>query len=203
MATQDEVLTYWFGTEPITQDAVAMKKVGFWFMGGPDVDREITERFGALLERARRGELDLWASAPRGRLALVILLDQFSRNVYRGKPLAFTQDTAAQKLVLDGIAAGIDKTLPTVERMFFYIPLEHAENVALQDRGVEMFDAMANDAPATLGQLMGIAKNHARQHRDTVVRFGRFPQRNAAMGRTSTPDEAAFLEEQEQKKPKP
>src|SRR5687767_1165445 len=127
----DEILAYWFGDTGNPGDRMKV-----WFGGGPDVDREIRERFGPDLERARRGELDAWAETPRGRLALIILLDQFSRNVYRGTPDAFAQDPAAQKLAVEGLDGGTDEGLSPAERMFFAMPLTHAEDVAMQERAV-------------------------------------------------------------------
>jgi uncharacterized protein (DUF924 family) len=199
MTTPEAVLTYWFGPELPADDAAVRPELKRWFMGGPDVDRDIQERFGRLLEQARRGDLDEWASTPRGRLALIIVLDQFSRNAYRGTPLAFAQDEGARKLTLAGLDRGDDRDLLLLERIFFYLPLEHAEDLKSQDRFVAIVHELAASAPATLREFMGIAVDQARQHRETVARFGRFPQRNGALGRESTPEEVAFLEGIKQK----
>ncbi len=124
MSTPEEVLSYWFPegfneADPETRRRQAKR----WMAGGPEVDREITERFGETLEQARRGELDHWAQTARGRLALIVVLDQFSRNVYRGSPLSYAQDEKALKLALEGIELGMDRELSTVERFLFWLPL--------------------------------------------------------------------------------
>ena len=116
----EEVLSYWFPEDLADADLETMRRHGKrWMAGGPDVDREITERFGELLERARSGELDHWAQTPRGRLALIVVLDQFSRNIYRGLPLSYSQDEKVLRLALEGIDLGMDRELRPVERNFF------------------------------------------------------------------------------------
>jgi uncharacterized protein (DUF924 family) len=189
----EAVLRYWFGDVVPADDAAVRPQLKRWFMGGPEVDRDIKERFGDLLERARKGELDAWASTARGRLALIVLFDQFSRNVYRGTPLAFAQDERARALCFAGIDRGDDKGLAALERIFFYLPLEHAEDLALQDRFVKIIDDMVKTTPAALKEFMATAVDQAKLHRDQIVKFGRFPQRNVALGRASTAEEEAFL----------
>src|SRR4028119_752577 len=133
----EEVLSYWFPQGINDADLQTLRRQGKrWMAGGPEVDREITERFGEVLEQARRGELDHWADTPRGRLALIIVLDQFSRNVYRGSPLSYSQDEKALKLALEGIDLGMDRELGAMERVFFRLPLVHSEDLALHERGV-------------------------------------------------------------------
>src|ERR687897_1014424 len=134
----EEVLSYWFPEDDIfdaDQDTFG-RQMQWWFAGGPGVDREITERFGEVLERARSGELDHWADTPRGRLALIVVLDQFSRNVYRGSPLTYAQDEKALELAVEGIDAGMNRELSPMERIFFWMPLGHAEDLSLQERVV-------------------------------------------------------------------
>ena len=161
-----------------------------WFVaGGPALDERVRERFGALIEQARSGALAHWAGSPRGRLALILVLDQFPRHVFRGRPEAYASDTTAQALALDGIQAGMDEALALSERQFFYLPLMHAEDGAVQARSVERYTALRDAAQAIL--------DFALDHRDTVTRFGRFPHRNEVLGRTSTPEEQAFLESDE------
>ena len=134
----DEVLSYWFPEEDIFEaDRETFgRQMQWWFQGGTEVDKEITERFGVVLEQARTGELDHWADTPRGRLALIVVLDQFSRNVYRGSPLSYTQDGKALELAVEGIDAGMDRELSSMERIFFWMPLGHSEDLAIQDRVV-------------------------------------------------------------------
>ena len=132
----EEVLSYWFPEDINNADLETLRREGKrWMQGGPEVDKEITERFGGVLEQARRGELDHWADTPRGRLTLIIVLDQFSRNIYRGSPLSYSQDEKALKLAFEGIDLGMDRELTPVERNFFWLPLGHSEDLALHERG--------------------------------------------------------------------
>lgn len=157
-----------------------------WFTdGGPELDALVRERFGALVEAARRGALDHWARTPRGRLALIIVLDQFPRHVFRGAPEAYSSDLEAQRLACEGIEARVDEELTVAERQFFYLPLMHAEDLELQARSVERFTALRDELEAVLGFAVG--------HRDVVARFGRFPHRNRILGRASSAEETAFL----------
>lgn len=161
----------------------------WFFEGGPALDELVRERFGPLVERARRGALDHWAASARGRLALILVLDQFPRHIFRGSKEAYASDPAAQALALDGIRAGMDEALALSERQFFYLPLMHSEDRDVQAKSVERYTALRDAAQAILG--------FALDHRDTVARFGRFPHRNGALGRESTPEERAFLESDE------
>jgi uncharacterized protein (DUF924 family) len=157
-----------------------------WFAdGGPELDERVRARFGALVAAARRGALDHWATAPRGRLALILVLDQFPRHVFRGAADAFASDATAQTLAREGIDAGMDEELALSERQFFYMPLMHAENREVQALSVERFTALRDAAQAALG--------FALDHRDVVEQFGRFPHRNAVLGRASSAEEQAFL----------
>lgn len=190
MTRAEEVLSYWFGSG---DEGASQKRARLWFGGGPEVDREIRERFGADLEAARRGEIDAWAETPRGRLALIIVLDQFSRNAFRGTPDAFAQDKAAQKLTVDGIELGADAEYSPIEKLFFALPLEHAEDLALQERSVRYAETWATHLPPEQKGFADVALREVRSHRDTIARFGRFPMRNEALGRTSTPEEAEYV----------
>lgn len=188
----EALLRYWFGTD--TDDArVCTAQAALWWGGGSETDDEIRARFGELLERARRGDFDDWARSPRGRLALVIMLDQFSRSVHRGTADAFSHDVKAQQLSLDGVAAGDDQQLRPVERTFLYMPLVHAENREVQDRAVDLFARLVQAVPSGHAKAFGAFHRHAIAHRDLILRFGRFPARNEALGRTSTEDEVEFL----------
>jgi uncharacterized protein (DUF924 family) len=157
-----------------------------WFQdGGPALDERVRARFGNLVAAARRGELDHWATSPRGRLALIILLDQFPRHCFRGTPEAYASDAKAQALAAGGVAARMDEHLTFAERQFFYMPLMHAEDRDLQALSLERFDALREEAEALVGFAAG--------HRKIVYRFGRFPHRNNLLGRASSPEEQAFL----------
>lgn len=161
-----------------------------WFAdGGPKLDAEVRRRFGALAKQAAAGELDDWAATPRGRLALILLLDQFPRHIYREHPQAYATDKKAQGLVTQGIEAGQDMTLSFAERQFFYMPLMHAEDVTLQRLSVAQFEALRDEAEMIL--------DFARRHADIVERFGRFPHRNEVLDRSASAEEEAFAAQPE------
>jgi uncharacterized protein (DUF924 family) len=172
--TQDEVLDFWFAGDPATHRKE-------WFEKTVEFDASCT-RFADGLRDARRGAFDHWAETPRGTLALIILLDQFSRNLHRNSAEAFAADAKAREIARTAIERGIDRMLGEVERLFVYLPFEHSEDLADQDQSVRLF--------TSLGEEM---TRYAEEHRDVIRRFGRFPHRNAALGRISTPDELAYL----------
>jgi uncharacterized protein (DUF924 family) len=193
-----QLRAYWFGKLPLGPAQLAERMSG-WFGGGPpevqrERDKEICERFGALLERAVRGELDGWADGPRRRLSLILLLDQVSRNVHRGSALAFAGDEKALALTLTGMQAGADAALDPVERMFFYMPLQHAESLEAQDESVAAFRRLLAEAPDELRETLEGSLRYAELHRDLIRRFGRFPHRNRVLARASTPEEQAYLD---------
>lgn len=191
----DEVLEFWFGTPDPAGDISDAAFARFW-KKDEAFDTVIRERFGAAHEQASRGELDAWGATPRGRLALVILLDQFSRNMFRGDPRTFAQDAHALELALAGIDAGELDLLTPMQRYFLIMPLMHSEDLATQERCVALFDALvAQTTDAGLTRRFSAAADFARQHRDIVARFGRFPHRNAVLGRASTAEEAEFLQQ--------
>lgn len=188
------ILDYWFGREPFTA-AILEARMAIWF-GREDPterDRDIAARFGELVERALAGELNSWAAGPRQRLALILLLDQFTRHIHRGTARAFAGDAAALALALDGMQKGADAALDPVRRVFFCMPLQHAESLEVQDESVAAFRRLANEAPAELGTFFQGALDYALRHRQIVQRFGRFPHRNAVLGRPSTPEECGWL----------
>lgn len=187
----EDVLGFWLGEPGSSPLANATN----WYMKDDAFDREIEARFGTALELGARGALDGWKATPRGRLALVILLDQFSRNVYRNQPRAFAQDARACSSALEAIAAGDERELTIVERSFLYMPLMHAEDVDLQHECVAKFERLRDDAPADLRKFVENGLDYAHRHADIIERFGRFPHRNAILGRTSKADELAFLEQ--------
>ena len=164
-----------------------------WFSGGADLDSDIKRRFGAAVALAQAGDLIEWESEPSHRLALVLLLDQFPRNIFRGKAKAFAGDQRAQRLVNIGLARDADLSLPWLGRVFFYMPLMHAEDLQLQEEGVRRYSSLAAAAPEDLRDVMQSSVTYARQHRDIIARLGRFPHRNSILGRTSTALEFEFL----------
>jgi uncharacterized protein (DUF924 family) len=194
MADQPEsVLAYWFGP-PGSAAEVAGRQTRLWFGKSPDNDRAVAERFAATLAAATAGRLDHWADTPRGRLALVIVLDQFPHHIHRDRPQAFATDPQALSLSLDALSAKEDRHLAPIERVFLYLPLEHAESLAMQERSVSLYAALAREATAEERALFDNFLDYARRHRDVVARFGRFPHRNAILERASTADELEFLE---------
>lgn len=190
----ESVLGFWFG-DCGPDGAIDPTRRKMWFKSGTKHDDEIRNRFGGLHERASRGALDEWTATVRGRLALIVILDQFSRHMHRGTAQAFAQDPAAQKLTLAGIDDGIDRELAPVQRSFFYLPLEHAEDPALQALSVECYERLAAAVPDRWRKDYASFLDYARRHRDVIERFGRFPHRNAALGRPSTPEEIDFLKQ--------
>jgi uncharacterized protein (DUF924 family) len=189
----EEILSYWFPPGYDADPETFRQQVLRWFQGGPEVGQEITKLFAPLLEQARRGELDWWANTPRGRLALIIVLDQFSRNIYRGSPLSYSQDEKALKLAIEGIELGMDRELKPVERNFFWLPLGHSEEIALHERSVKHAEEEAVNAPDHLRVMAEFGVSQARAARSVIARFGRHPHRNEILGRTSTPEELEYL----------
>jgi uncharacterized protein (DUF924 family) len=192
-ARPEDILAYWFAAPPASKPELdaAMKR---WFGGGADQDATIARRFRATIDAAARGELEAWAANARSRLALILLLDQFPRSVHRRTQLAYAQDARALDLTLSGIDSGLDRQLAPLERMFFYMPMQHAESREIQERGVVEFARLAEEAPeGYLRNTLAGSADYAKQHRDIIARFGRFPHRNAALGRQSTAAEASYL----------
>jgi uncharacterized protein (DUF924 family) len=189
----EHILSFWMEPRPETAEQLSARwKYWFW-SGGEDVDRDIRERFGALVERARRGELDDWTVTANGTLALIILIDQFSRNIYRGTPEAFSADDRALRIAMDGYATGRFAGFDVNENMFASMPFRHAENLEAQQRCVAI---AVQDATRGKPEWKGMLVDNvdwARKHLDVVARFGRFPHRNAAIGRPSTPEEIEYL----------
>lgn len=192
-----EVLAFWFGTTPPT-DAASLQVQSHWFTKSDAFDEQIRTRFGSTIEAAVRGELDSWANEPLGWLALIVVLDQFTRNVYRGKPASFSGDSAALRWSDHGLAQGWDRSLPFMARPFAYLPLEHSEDISRQDQSVSVFeklvaDAESANAPEKVMATLRSNLDYAQRHRDVIRRFGRFPHRNAFTGRVSAPAELEYL----------
>ena len=188
------VREYWFGAQPLTAADAFDRRAQLWFGGGKH-DEEIRTRFGALLERAAAGELSAWGDGPRGRLSLILLLDQFPRNMFRGTARAFACDEQALTLSLTGMQSGADGALDFAERLFFYMPLEHAENRDAQDESVAAFRRLLAEVPPEVHASFASTLGYAEKHRSIIERFGRFPHRNALLGRASTAEELEWLKE--------
>jgi len=181
-ATPASVLRFWFGNA----DGLARRRC--WFAKNADFDRRIEATYGTLVERALAGTLAHWGHTSRARLARILLLDQFTRNIYRGSARAFAGDPLAVAEALALIDGGDWGALAPNRRVFACMPLEHAEDPALQARCMALLEALVDDHPALADYL-----EHARRHRDVILRFGRFPHRNALLGRNSSRAEQAFL----------
>lgn len=191
-ASPESVLSFWFGPTGSAVEITARQR-GLWFGKSADADRKVIEQFGDTLRDARQGHLDSWARTPHGRLALVIVLDQFPHHVYRDQAAAFDSDAASLMLALQALASGEDRQLSLIERVFLYLPLEHAESLAMQDCAVALYAALVREADESERMLFEGFHDYAIRHRDVVAQFGRFPHRNAALGRTSTAAELDFL----------
>jgi uncharacterized protein (DUF924 family) len=178
-----EVLLFWFGAP-----AERGKADRRWFVKSDAFDREVRERFLALYQDAAAGELVGVREDPSECLALILLLDQFPRNMFRGTPRAFATDALALETARHALARGFDRGMPAVERLFVYLPFEHSESIADQERACELMKPLDALQP----QLE--AYRYAVLHRDIIRRFGRFPHRNAILGRDSTPEELEFLQ---------
>lgn len=172
LSSIDEVLSFWFA-DPAR-----------WWRKDPAFDAELRDRFLALHEAIGRGEREDWLATARGALAYVIVLDQLSRNMFRGTARAFANDARARAAARRAVDRGDDRALSEDERMFLYMPFLHSEDIVDQDRAVALFRSLPSDHV-----------RYAEQHRDIVRRFGRFPHRNALLGRASTPGEEEFLKQ--------
>jgi uncharacterized protein (DUF924 family) len=186
--TPQDVLDFWFGA-PGSADAGQPRRA--WFVKSDAFDAAIRERFGAVIDAAIAGGLHEWdAGGPQAMLARVLVLDQFTRNVYRGTARAFAGDAQALAAAAFLVDSGAERELAPLQRAFVYMPFEHAEDGAMQERAVALFSALAAGQPGFEDML-----DYARRHRDVVARFNRFPHRNAILGRVSTPQELAFLQQ--------
>lgn len=197
MRSANDILEYWFGSGPMTPERLAERN-RFWFGGdgaeaGAARDAEIKLLLEPLLERAARGEFATWAGSPKRRLALILLFDQVPRNAYRGTAASFAFDREALALSVEGLQLAADAALEPWERLFFYLPLEHAESVEAQDAALASFTRLATEAPEEYrGFCQGLI-GYAHKHRDLILKFGRFPHRNKVLGRADTEAEREWL----------
>lgn len=188
------VLDYWFGDE--VDDAVcAQQHSSLWWGKSPAVDTEIRRNFETLLQVLVNGGNRYWLQFAESRLSAIIVLDQFSRNIYRDTPTAFAADRLALNWSLSGIDSGLDKQLRPIERVFFYLPLEHAENRLMQLRSVSLFQQLLVQVPASQKEIFAGFLDYAERHAAVIEQFGRFPHRNEILARESTPEELAYLDQ--------
>jgi uncharacterized protein (DUF924 family) len=191
---RDELLDFWFGDA--TDDVEAgQAQAALWWGASAETDDLIAGRFGQAASAAAAGALDHWTGSPRGRLALVLLLDQMSRVIHRGAPGAFAQDDTARRVAEKGLESGADRLLRPIERVFFYLPFEHSEDRRTQERSIELYRTLAEEVPENWRKSFDFYLDFAVRHKAIIDRFGRFPHRNAILGRESTPEEIEFLKE--------
>ncbi|MEE9383800.1 MAG: DUF924 family protein [Nannocystaceae bacterium] len=192
MTDPTQILDFWFG--PIAADGtVGTSYVPRWWKKDAVFDDEIRSRFGALHASASVGEYETWCGSAKGRLALIIVLDQFSRNLFRDDPRTWAQDERALRYASAALEGGEDSQLPAVQRPFLYMPFMHAEDLSQQERCVACFERLVREAAPALTESLQGNLRFAKIHRDIVARFGRFPHRNATLGRRSSPEEVEFL----------
>ncbi|UIE38204.1 DUF924 family protein [Leptodesmis sichuanensis] len=185
MAQIDEIICFWF-TEP---DGTTGKNRKVWFTKDPEFDAIVHDRFLVAYQQAAIGALDPWQESATGCLALILLLDQFPRNIFRGQPESFATDAKALAVAQRAIFQGFDQALPLIQRWFVYMPFMHSEDLAIQRQSVELFRQFTED-PETQSSYP-----YAIKHLEVIERFGRFPHRNAILGRENTPEETEFLKQ--------
>ena len=190
--TISEIVAFWFGSS-LESPEVASGRRDWWYKGGAPVDDDIRARFGELIPQACARELMAWQSTPDGALALILLLDQFTRNLYRNTPQAYAGDACAFEIVTWAIEQKLDIALPPVSRIWLYHPFHHSEDVEDQDRGLVLLNELRQEALAEWHPYVERSIEGWTRHRNIVARFGRFPHRNAVLARDSTNKEHEFL----------
>lgn len=188
----DAILSFWFEERELSAPQID-GRMDIWFGEDPVFDHEISKEFSQEMELASDGKLDHWTKQSRGRLALILLLDQFRRNVYRNAAEAFATDKQALKLCVEGAMEKADKGLTPIERVFFYMPLQHAESRKVQQKSCDIYNKLAEAVSPTYRETFETIAQFAELHRDIIERFGRFPHRNALLNRRNTPEEEEFL----------
>ena len=190
-AQAHNILTFWFGS-PDASDYGHYRKA--WFVKDAQFDEQIREQFSQDVDHAALGHYDHWRASAQSAVALLLLFDQFPRNLYRAQPRSFATDDKALSLASELVESGVHKGLMPAQRFFVYVPFEHSENMADQDRCVALMRELNNEFPELDSGLKG-GLDYAIRHRDVIARFGRFPHRNEILGRQSTPEELAFLQQ--------
>lgn len=193
MAQIDAVLNFWFA-DPQTGSANYDQWRKAWFIKDSAFDQQVRDRFLATYEQAATGELDPWQESPAGSLALVLVLDQFPRNMFRRDPRAFATDPKALETTQGAIAKGFHQQLKPLQQLFLYLPLEHSENLDHQNQCVALFHKLITDHPG-LGKEFENTYSYAFRHQAAIKQFGRFPHRNEILGRATTPKETEFLKQ--------
>lgn len=192
MESPETICEFWFGTDQDDSDVIQQRSK-LWWSKNPDVDTEIKARFSSYLAKATNGELEGWKQTPLGILALILLTDQFSRNMYRDTAEAFAYDAIARTLCKQSLKEETDQSLRPIQRVFFYMPLEHSESLADQEHCIQLFQRLAAESAPRSKDRFERYIDFAVRHRNIIDRFGRFPHRNTLLNRASTPDELEFL----------
>jgi uncharacterized protein (DUF924 family) len=188
----DEILSFWFKEQELSAPQID-RRMDTWFGEDQVFDLEIRKEFADDIESACKGQLNHWADDPRGRLALILLIDQFRRNIYRNTAQAFSMDRLALKLCVEGAMEKKDKGLTPIQKVFFYMPLQHAESAKVQAKSVELFTRLAESVSPTYQETFLTIAQFAELHKDIIDQFGRFPHRNKLLGRENTPEEDEYL----------
>ena len=188
----DAILSFWFKEQALSAPQID-RRMEIWFSEDPIFDHEIEKEFADEVAKASKGELDHWADSPLGRLALIILIDQFRRNIHRGTAKAFSKDRLALKLCVQGAMEKKDQGLTPIQKVFFYMPLQHAESRKVQAKSVELYSRIAESVSPTLRETFMTVAQFAELHKDIVDQFGRFPHRNKLLNRENTREENQYL----------
>lgn len=188
----DEILSFWFMEKTLTAPQID-SRMDTWFGESADFDDEVKRKFADDIEAAADGNLDHWGHKPHGRLALILLLDQFRRNIYRHTAAALAMDRAALKLCVEGAMQKKDKGLTPIQRVFFYMPLQHAESRKVQRKSAELYNRLASAVSPTYTETFQTIAQFAELHADIIEQFGRFPHRNKLLQRKNTPEEEEYL----------
>ena len=192
LARIDTILSFWFREHELSAPQID-RRMDIWFGEDAAFDQDIATRFGDDIEQASQGRLNHWAAEPRGRLALILLIDQFRRNIHRNTAKAFSHDKLALKLCVEGAMEKKDQGLTPIQKVFFYMPLQHAESAKVQAKSVELFNRLADSVSPTYQETFLTVAQFAELHKDIIDQFGRFPHRNRLLGRDNTPEEDEYL----------
>ena len=188
----EAILAFWFKEHELSAPQID-RRMDIWFGEDPVFDHELEKEFADDVELASEGKLDHWAAEPHGRLALILLIDQFRRNIYRNSAKAFSKDRLALKLCVEGAVEKKDKGLTPIQRVFFYMPLQHAESAKVQAKSVALYNRLAESVSPTDQETFLTVAQFAELHKDIIDQFGRFPHRNRLLGRENTPEEDEYL----------
>jgi len=188
----EAVLSFWFEEQALSAPQID-RRMEIWFGSDPVFDMELDKEFSNDVELASTGKLNHWAESPRGRLALIIMIDQFRRNIYRNTAMAFSKDKLALKYCVEGAMKKHEQDLAPIEKVFFYMPLQHAESRKVQAKSVQIYDRIAASVSPTYHETFETVLQFAELHKDIIEQFGRFPHRNTLLNRENTSEEDQYL----------